>query len=131
VAALVEAMFMAELANQLLTAGHDVSALDLPVTVDVATGDERYVTLSGKDQALAPGDMYIRDGVGPISSVIYGPDRRTPIRPTTTSVLFTVYAPPGIGPSLVSSHLDDIRANVLLVSPAASVELCLIHEAGG
>jgi hypothetical protein len=38
VAALVEAMFMAELKNLLLTAGHDMDALSLPLTLDVARG---------------------------------------------------------------------------------------------
>ena len=38
VAALVEAMFMAEVKNLLLTAGHDLDALQLPLTLDVAQG---------------------------------------------------------------------------------------------
>jgi DNA/RNA-binding domain of Phe-tRNA-synthetase-like protein len=130
VAALVEAMFMAELQNCLLTAGHDVGSLDLPVTVDVATGQEVYVTLNGKEQTCAAGDMYIRDQQGVISSIVYGPDRRTAILPTTQRVLFTVYAPAGIAPSSVRQHLDDIRDNVQLVSPAAQVELCEVYEAG-
>ncbi len=128
-AALVEAMFMAELKNQLLTAGHDVAALDLPVTVDIATGHESYVTLSGKEQALAAGDMYMRDGQDVISSIIYGPDRRTAISPATQRVLFTVYAPAGIVLSLIREHLDDIRDNVLLVAPEATVEMSQVYEA--
>jgi DNA/RNA-binding domain of Phe-tRNA-synthetase-like protein len=130
-AALVEAMFMAELKNQLLTAGHDVATLDLPVTVDIATGQESYLTLSGKEQTLAAGDMYIRDGQGVISSIIYGPDRRTPISPATRRVLFTVYAPPGITPSMIQEHLDDMRDNVLLVAPEATVEMSQVYEAAG
>src|SRR5512133_1517782 len=58
VAALVEAMFMAELQNQLLTAGHDLATLELPVTVEVAAGSESYITLGGKEQTLLAGDMY-------------------------------------------------------------------------
>ncbi len=129
-AALVEAMFMAELRNQLLTAGHDVAKLDLPVTVDIAGGDESYLTLGGKEQTLAAGDMYMRDGQGVISSIVYGPDRRSAITPATQHVLFTVYAPPGITRSAVDEHLDDMRDNVLLVAPQAVVELRQICEAG-
>ena len=40
VAALVEAMFMAEVKNGLLTAGHDLDRLQLPITVGVAGGEE-------------------------------------------------------------------------------------------
>ena len=36
--ALVEAMFMAELEDMLLTAGHDLKAVQMPVGVDVADG---------------------------------------------------------------------------------------------
>jgi DNA/RNA-binding domain of Phe-tRNA-synthetase-like protein len=50
VAALVEAMFMAEVKNLLLTAGHDFDRLELPVTLSVARGSERYTLLRGKEQ---------------------------------------------------------------------------------
>lgn len=123
VAALVEAMFMAELNNQLLTAGHDLDVLRLPVTVGIAAGNEQYTMLNGREQALANGDMFMADGQGVISAVLHGPDQRTAIRPTTTSVLFAVYAPAGIGEAAVRRHLEDIRDNVLVVAPDATVEM--------
>jgi DNA/RNA-binding domain of Phe-tRNA-synthetase-like protein len=118
-AALVEAMFMAELKNLLLTAGHDLETLHKPVGIDVADGSERYVRINGQEQVLKLGDMMITDAQGIMSSVVYGPDRRTQIRPETSQVLFTVYAPPGIGQEAVHEHLRDIQANVLLVAPKA------------
>jgi DNA/RNA-binding domain of Phe-tRNA-synthetase-like protein len=123
VAALVEAMFMAELQNQLLTAGHDQDAMQGGVRVDVATGNERYVALSGQEQTLKAGDMYMADAQGVISSVLYGPDQRTRITPATRKVLFTVYAPAGIGAEAVHQHLCDIRDHVQVVVPEAAVEL--------
>ena len=54
--------------------------------------------------------------------MVYGPDRRTRIAPDTKRVLFTVYAPPGIGHEVVRLHLDDIRANVLVLSPDARTD---------
>jgi DNA/RNA-binding domain of Phe-tRNA-synthetase-like protein len=123
VAGLVEAMFMAELKNLLLTAGHDLEALQVPVQIDVAEGSERYIRLSGQEQELKPGDMMIADAQGVMSSVLYGPDRRTRITSKTRQVFFTVYAPPGIGQQAVRDHLHDIQANVLLFAPNANVEL--------
>jgi len=123
VAALVEVMFVAELKNLLLTAGHDLDAVQVPVKLDVAEGSERYIRLNGQEQGLKPGDMMIADAQGVISCVLYGPDRRTRITPETHQVLFTVYAPPGIGEQAVHDHLHDIQANVLLVAPQAEVEL--------
>ena len=48
VAALVEAMFMAAVKNMLLTAGHDLDAVQGPITLDVSTGDERYTLMNGQ-----------------------------------------------------------------------------------
>jgi DNA/RNA-binding domain of Phe-tRNA-synthetase-like protein len=123
VAALVEAMFMAELEDLLLTAGHDLDTLRLPLTLDVAKGDETYTLLRDDEQALKAGDMYIRDGAGVVSSIVYGPDRRTQIRPETRNVVFTVYAPPGIGAEAVEAHLRNLEANVRLVAPEAEIVL--------
>jgi DNA/RNA-binding domain of Phe-tRNA-synthetase-like protein len=127
VAALVEAMFVAELKNLLLTAGHDLEAVQMPVNIDVAEGSEHYIRLNGQEQELKQGDMMIADAQGVISCVLYGPDRRTRITPETRQVLFTVYAPPGIGEQAVYDHLQDIQANVLLVAPQADVELLGVY----
>ncbi|MGD2148803.1 MAG: phenylalanine--tRNA ligase beta subunit-related protein [Anaerolineae bacterium] len=129
VAALVEAMLMAELKSLMLTAGHDLDVVQEPVRVDVAQGTERYTQLNGKQQVLKAGDMFIADAAGVISSIIYGPDRRTRIRSTTQQVLFTTYAPPGIRRETVDQHLRDIRANVLLVAPGAQTVLLRVDEA--
>jgi DNA/RNA-binding domain of Phe-tRNA-synthetase-like protein len=121
VAALVEAMFMAEVNNLLLTAGHDLDALQLPVTLDVATGGERYTLLRGQEQELKPGDMFIADRAGIISSILYGPDQRTQIQAQTRNVMFTVYAPAGIQEQAILQHLQEIQHNVQLVAPRAQV----------
>ena len=129
VAALVEAMFMAELKNQLLTAGHDLEALREPLRLDVATGDERYILLNGKEETLKAGDMFIADAEGVTSSILYGPDYRTRITPDTHTALFTVYAPPRIEPAAVRQHLEDIRAYVMLIAPEAAVEVRKVYGA--
>jgi DNA/RNA-binding domain of Phe-tRNA-synthetase-like protein len=122
--ALVLAMFAAELRNRLLTAGHDLATIKGSLSIDVAQGGEGYIGLGGRDLALQPGDMHIRDEAGIISSVLYGPDERTRITLETRQVLFCVYAPAGIPPEAVESHLADIASNVRLVAPGASV----IHQ---
>ncbi len=121
-AALVEAMFMAEMKNLLLTAGHDRDVLQGPLRVDVATGDESYALLGRGPQILKAGDMFIQDGEGVLSSILYGPGDRSKISLSTTRALFTVYAPAGIGLEPVSEHLGDLRDNVLAVTPQAEVE---------
>jgi DNA/RNA-binding domain of Phe-tRNA-synthetase-like protein len=128
VAALVEAMFMAEMKDMQLTAGHDLDTLRLPLTLDVATGNERYTLLRGEEQVLKPGDMMISDQIGVISSILYGPDQRTQITPETSNVIFTVYAPPGIKEESVAGHLQHIKQNVLIFAPQAQVESLRVYS---
>jgi len=123
VAALVEAMFMAEIKNLLLTAGHDLDMLQLPITLDVASGEDSYTLLRGEEQATKSGDMMMVDRAGVVSSILYGPDQRTQIQPETRNVLFAVYAPRGISPEAVAQHLENIAQNVLIISPQATVEM--------
>ncbi|HEX5839630.1 MAG TPA: hypothetical protein VFY26_17480 [Anaerolineales bacterium] len=120
--ALVESMFMAEMKNLLLTAGHDLDTLSLPLVLDVSTGTERYTLMRGEEQILKPGDMMIGDQNGVISSIIYGPDQRSQIAPGTQNAVFTVYGPAGIGQQAVRQHLMDIRDYILLCSPQVHVE---------
>ena len=129
VSALVEAMFVAELRNMLLTAGHDLETVQTPVNLDVATGEEKYVKMSGQEQATKAGDMMIADSQGILSTVIYGPDKRSMITPATRNALFTTYAPPGISEQSVQQHLEGIQANVRLFAPEAQTELLKVYSA--
>ena len=121
VAALVEAMFMAELNDLLLTSGHDLRLIEEPVRLDVSTGIERYVRINGQEQVLKSGDMFIADAQGILSSIIYGSDRRTRITSETREVFFSTYAPADVGAQAVCRHLENIRANVELVAPDAEL----------
>ena len=127
--ALVEAMFMAELEDMLLTAGHDLKVVKMPVGVDVADGSERYTRLNGQEQDLKPGDMFISDAQGIMSSIIYGPDRRTRITAETRHVIFTAYGVPGVEKLSLRRHLAHIQTNVLLFAPAAQIELLEVYGA--
>ncbi|MFH1116810.1 MAG: phenylalanine--tRNA ligase beta subunit-related protein [Pseudomonadota bacterium] len=130
VAALVEAMFMAELRNMLLTAGHDLESAEPPLRLDASKGDETYVRINGTEQILKAGDMFIADGKGIISSVIYGPDRRTQISASTRKVCFSVYAVPGVGERAALQHLKGIEEYVRLFSPNADIEEMTVYGAG-
>jgi len=121
VAALVEAMFIAELRNLLLTAGHDLDALELPVRLTTGT-DDLFTAPNGQETAVKAGDMVIVDARGRVlSAIVSGPSDAARIGPATTAALFYTYAPPGVGAGLVDAHLDDIEHNVRLVSPTAAV----------
>lgn len=119
VAALVEAMFVSELANLLLTAGHDLDLLTLPVVLDAGAGQE-FTAPGGKPQAVKDGDMFTADAEGRVlSAVITGPSDFARISPDTTAALFYAYGPPGISADAMSAHLDAIARNLRLISPNA------------
>jgi len=121
VAALVECMFMAELEDQLLTAGHDLDAVKLPLRLEASDGSETYTLMRGAPQQLKANDMFIADAEGIVSSIVYGPDRRTRITPATRNAVFTVYAPAGIGEAAVRAHLETIRGHATAIAPGATV----------
>lgn len=120
---LVEAMFMAELNNLLLTAAHDLDRLQMPLKLDVAQGNETYLLANGQEQTLKAGDIFMADSNGVICSILYGSDQRSLITPATRRVLFVVYVPPGIEAARLEKHLADISAYVRLTAPQARVTL--------
>ncbi len=128
---LVSAMFAAELRNLLLTAGHDLDAIEGALTVDLAVEGERYQGLGGRELATKAGDMLMRDAAGIVSSILHGPDQRTRLRPVTERAVFTVYAPDGIDAAAVRSHLEDVAATVRLVAPAARAAPVSVFAADG
>ncbi len=120
-AALVEAMFVAELRNLLLTGGHDLNQIELPVRIDSGAG-ETFASPSGSEMTVKPGDMFIADAQDRVlSAIITGPSNVARIGSQTTAVIVYVYAPPGIAAGMVEAHLDEIDRNVRLIAPDAEV----------
>ncbi len=113
---LVEAMFMAELKNTLLTAGHDLDRIEVPMRLKVSTGSESFTAMSGHNVTTLSNDIMIADKEAVISSILRGPDLRTAITAHTTRVIYTVYAPFGVEEQLVCEHLRDIESYVRVFS---------------
>lgn len=114
---LVTAMFLSELETGLLTVVHDRDLLSEPLRADTAEGGESFQQISGQNKDLKKGDLYLADQDGIISSVIYGPDIRTRIRPETTRAIFTTYGMPGISRERIEAQLFRIEDLVRLFSP--------------
>ncbi len=123
VGGLVQAMFLAEVKNMLLTAGHDLDSLKLPLKLDVTRGDETYTLMRGETQQVKAGDMMILDGEGIISNIIYGPDSRSQIKAGTRNVVYTTYAPAGIGEESLLAHMRDIQETITIFADQANTEL--------
>jgi DNA/RNA-binding domain of Phe-tRNA-synthetase-like protein len=127
--AVLTAMFMAEVKNMLLTAGHDCYRLEFPVLITVGTGSETFTDIRGAVKSAVDGDMLMRDGEGVISSILLGPDGRTKLTPSVREVLFAVYAPSDVDKAVVHSHLKDIETYVKAFSPDSKTEFLAVFEA--
>ena len=128
---LVQAMFLAELKNHLLTAGHDRDEILSPLNVHVAAGSETFTTFSGTEQTLKSGDLYISDQRGILSNIIYGPAKYAAIRPDSTSVVYTTYGVPGISSVDMNTHIDGILRVVRAFAPDTVVETRTIVGSDG
>jgi hypothetical protein len=117
---LVRAMFAAELEGMLLTAGHDLDALRLPLVLCLATGSEAMPTLGGSEKTPPVGDLVLRDAGGIIASVLLGPDVRTSIEPSTSRLLFVIYAPPAIAADVILGQLGRLSSLAVLACQGAT-----------
>ncbi len=101
-------MFIAELKNIILTAGHDLDKLeDDTIEVLRSNGTEEYTKINEKVQKLKNNDIFAIDGTGIISSVLYGPDSRTKITDETENFLFMCYSF-GLSNEEIENHMNDI-----------------------
>lgn len=125
----VDASFMAELDTLILTAGHDVSRLRGPITIDVSRQGDTMTQMNGTIKAFSAGDMVMRDANGISCSIIYGQDNRSPIAPTTTHVLYVAYAPGGAPTQVVESHLQLLEKYLCIFSPEATTRQFLVLAA--
>lgn len=117
---LVQAMFMAEVKNRLLTAGYDCRNLQPPFQVALADGISSFSGISGKSCTPPAGDMIFASGQTILGSIICGPDLDHRIQATTTDVLFAVYGVPGIAAEDITRHLEDIEAFIRIFAPGVS-----------
>ena len=112
VSCIVEAMFLAELKNMFLTAGHDLDSIKGSLKTKRSYGRESYLKINNSEQRLKMEDIFTEDSEGIISSVLYGPDYRTRISEHTKNCLFFSYFPFGAEDEQVKSHFIDIINNL-------------------
>jgi len=116
VSTVIEAMFMAELKNMFLTAGHDLDSLKGNLETKLSTGTEKYVKINLKEHSLKAEDIFTTDDIGIISSILYGPDNRTRITENTKNYLFFSYFPYGEDNENIKQHFKNILNNISIFS---------------
>ncbi len=120
---LLQSMFFNELESMLLTAGHDLNKLKLPLHLNLAAGTECYQSISGRELTAAAGDMIMSDSTRVFSSILKGPDYDTRLTPDTRDVLFTIYAPPGIDAFKVKTALVRLEERIRAFAPDSITEI--------
>ena len=125
---LLQTMFLWEIDSMLLTAGHDLSALKMPLRLKVADGTETYESISGKETTAVSGDMMLCDEDGPISTILRGPDKRTRITSSTKNVLFAIYAPPVVDKAYIENYLQKLERNIRTIAPNATTKMIKVFS---
>lgn len=125
----VETMFLAEVCHGLLVAGHDRARLGGQYTLDVATGGESFVNVSGQTRILKRGDLYLRDGNVILSSVLEGQDRETSLCSQSQQLLYCVYGVAGVTEEQLQAFFDDLRRYLLTAYPDAAIGSPAYHRA--
>lgn len=115
VSVLVDSMFLAELKNRFLTSGHDLDVIQGDLTFNVSKGGERYVKINGEEQELKENDVILKDEVGILASILYGPSKRTAITLETKNAIYFGWFPYGMSEDLINIHLKDIISNLGMV----------------
>jgi DNA/RNA-binding domain of Phe-tRNA-synthetase-like protein len=118
----VEVMFLAEIKNLLLTAGHDLDLIEGGLTIDVVTEPIGYQGISGKERQLSREDLYLSDKKGVLSSIMSGPDYRTRITEATQNALYFVYGVPGVTETQIRNHLETISTYLLKAVPDTKIQ---------
>ncbi len=128
--ALMQALYMAEITNLVFTTGHDLDKVTGSLVASAAKGDERFAGIRGRDESCAPGDMVVADGLGVVSALLAGPDRRTRLTDETRNVLFVAYGPEGVSDAELKGHLKQLEEHIRLFSPRAVKEAGTVVSAG-
>lgn len=119
---IVSVMFLGELRHRILTATHDASSVRLPLSVGAADGTHVIRRMGGAERTLKPGDLFMADREGVISSVLAGPDERTRVTERTTDAIYTTYVPPGVGEHVLAAYLDDLECTIRSIYPASRID---------
>ena len=125
---LVEAMFMTELKHCCLLAGHDLDAIQGDLILDIAQGGEIYTKINDEDQEIKKDDIVLRDGLGIIASVLYGPDNRTKIIPISKNIIYMAYFPFTVTRNEIITIMSDLAKYLRICEgPHAKIERMIIY----
>jgi DNA/RNA-binding domain of Phe-tRNA-synthetase-like protein len=118
--ALIEAMFMTELATGVLASAQDLAGIALPIVVDSADGQERYTRYDGVEERCKAGDQLMADAEGNVlTSIAQGPTSHGLVTPETTAVVYCFYFPAGVTELVMDEAVDYLDRCIRAASPAA------------
>jgi len=126
---LLQAMLITEIESMLLTAGHDPAALQTPLRLRIAAGNETYGSISGNEVTAVRNDLMVCSGNLVISSILRGPDSASRITDRTTEALFTLYAPPGVKNDYIQDALEGLARRIRRISPSAETLHLYVYSA--
>ena len=125
---LLTAMFLTELEGMLLTAAHDLSALQPPLELKVSSGLETFRSISGRTVQTVQGDLMVCGGKAILSSILRGPDYDHRITAYSTDVVFTLYGVEGVQTSSLQESMQRLSERIRSFSPDARTAHLQVYE---
>lgn len=126
----IEPMFLAEVKNLILTAGHDFEKIKFPLQIDAANGGEVFTGISNFNQTLVKDDLFLSDNKGVLSSIMNGPDYHTRISSNTKKVMYFVYGMEGLEEYQIMQHMKQIENYIKIYSPSSETTFMKLFSCG-
>ncbi len=111
---LVDAVLLAQLKHAILLDVKDADRIEGQLTLDEALEGEEFEQLNGETVFLSQGDIVLRDGKGPILSLLNGPAARTKVHRDTKRAIIFALPVPGIDRSKLEAALREAAEFVKL-----------------
>jgi DNA/RNA-binding domain of Phe-tRNA-synthetase-like protein len=109
-------------------AGHDLDAIQGDLILDVAQGGETYVKINDEEQEIKKDDIVLRDSLGIIASVLFGPDSRTKIIPISKNIIYMAYFTFVVTRSEILAIMSDLAKYLRICEgPHAKIERMNIY----
>jgi hypothetical protein len=112
---LVDSLLWFEMATGVLMGAQDLDRIEGDMTYDIVGSEQSFDGMRGVVNCRI-GEIVLTDEKGIIAPYFQGPDRRTKITRSTTSLLFFVFSTPKMG----HSHIPSVRSLVRRIVATSS-----------
>lgn len=114
--------FLTELKLRGLVGTHDVDRMQGDITIYCPAQKEPFSGMHGQGTHVYPGDVTLKDDIGPFASMIAGADDRTCLGGGSLHVAYLIFGTPSHDAGLYESTKEQLEEYIETLAPGAAVE---------